>query len=192
MKTVMLSILLSIGLWAVSPSLFGKVINVAEDDTLNVHKQSNYKSKKVAELPPKAYIGIEKCKKIQKTTWCRVYPMVQQWYEKFGNDSHKGWVNARYLKFNNRGYVIIDGKKNCDYVLRCKESKCEVVDRYEQEKNYNVTSIKTKWIERDRLRGESNFGAISEDEDGFCNSRIFIEDYLKNNPNYFKNQDKEK
>ncbi len=154
------------------------MVNVAQNDTLNVRTEPNYKAKKVSELPPEAYVGIEKCKKVKRSIWCRVYPLVQQWYEKFGNDSHKGWVNARYLKFSNRGYVLIKGKKNCAYSISCNEGKCEVVLDYENDENNGVIKLHTKWIEREYLKGESSFGATPKNEDGFCNSGMFIHDYL--------------
>ncbi|WP_415408120.1 SH3 domain-containing protein [Sulfurovum sp. CS9] len=176
---VILTVLLSVGLWANSTSLFGKVINISQNDVLNVRSQADYRSKKVAVLQQGAYVGIEKCKKVDKATWCRVYPMVQQWYENFGDDSHKGWVNARYLICSNRGYVIVKGKKNCDYVLRCNYGKCEVVYEYITDNEHNVKELKTKWIEREYLKGESQFGVTPDNEDGFCNTGMFIEDYLQ-------------
>ena len=180
-KIAILSILLSVGVWAESTALFGTVVNVAQNDTLNVRTEPNYKAKKVSELPPEAYVGIEKCKKVKRSTWCRVYPLVQQWYEKFGNDSHIGWVNARYLKFSNRGYVLIKGKKNCAYALKCNAGKCEIVDDYENDNviDYKKTGFRTKWIEREYLRGESHFGVTPDNVDGYCNTGMFIEDYLK-------------
>ena len=158
------------------------MVNVAQNDTLNVRTEPNYKTKKVSELPPDARVGIEKCQKIKHSTWCRVYPLVQQWYEKFGNDSHKGWVNARYLQFSNRGYVLIKGKKNCAYALKCNAGKCEIVDDYENDNviDYKKTGFRTKWIEREYLRGESHFGVTPDNVDGYCNTGIFIEEYLKN------------
>ena len=74
-------------------------------------------------------------------------------------------------------YVIIDKKRNCDYVLRCKEGKCEVVSSYVIDENYEITSIKTKWIAREDLKGESNFGAVPED--GYCTMGNRVEDYLE-------------
>ena len=178
-KIAILSILLSAGLWADSAALFGKVMNVSENDTLNVRSQPSYRAKKVAELPAEAYVGIEKCQKVKRSTWCRVYPLVQQWYEKFGNDSHIGWVNARYLKFNNRGYVLIKGKKNCAYCINCTDGKCEVVLDYEINKEHVIVKLQTELIERNLLRGESSFGVTPDNVDGVCNTGMFIEDYLK-------------
>ena len=161
------------------PGLFALVINVAQDDTLNVRKQSNYKAKKVGELPSGAFIGIEQCKTGKKSRWCRVYQLVQNYYSE---DFQPGWVNARYLKFSNRGYVLIKGKKNCAYALKCNAGKCEIVDDYENDNviDYKKTGFRTKWIEREYLRGESHFGVTPDNVDGYCNIGMFIEEYLKN------------
>ncbi len=81
------------------------MVNVAQNDTLNVRTEPNYKAKKISELPPEAY------------------------------------------------YNVIDYKK---------------------------TGFRTKWIEREYLRGESHFGVTPDNVDGYCNTGIFIEEYLKN------------
>ncbi len=190
MKLVLFFAFLSVALWAESSPLFGRVINISENDTLNVRSQPDYKSTKVAELPPNAYMGIEKCTKIKKTSWCRVYPMVQQWYENFGSDSHVGWVNARYLEFKDRGYVMVKGKKNCDYALGCHDGKCEVVYDYGVVNEDNDLEFKIQWIERRYLKGESNFGVTPDNVDGFCNMGMFIEEYLEKNPNYVNSRRK--
>jgi len=115
MKNIILSLIL--GLTAVfsdNTALFATVKNVKENDTLNVRKEASYKSAKVGELPPSWNVGIAKCKKIKSSNWCKVYPLVQIWADKFGaNDT--GWVNAQYLKFSNKGYVTVAGKKNDCY-----------------------------------------------------------------------------
>lgn len=182
MRSILLAVFISSGLCAQSSPLFGRVIDIAKHDTLNVRSQPDYRSQKVAKLPLDAYVGVEKCKKVVSSTWCRVYPLVQQWYEHFGSESHKGWVNARYLAFINRGYVIAKGKKNCDYALKCHEGKCEVVYGYDIDNEHKITTLKTQWIAREHLKGESHFGAMTDNEDGYCNSRIFIEEYFKINP----------
>jgi len=176
---IIILILLPIGLYADNTALFGKVVNVSKNDTLNVCTQPNHNAQKIAELPLDAYVGVEKCKQMENSTWCGVYPMVQQWYENFGNDSHIGWVNARYLRLDSQGYVMIDGKKNCDYTLQCDNGKCEVVDSWKRDKNYHVINLKTRWIDRARLRGESNFGVTAENEDGICNKSVYVYEYLK-------------
>lgn len=190
MKPVLLFIFLSVALWSESSPLFGRVINVSENDTLNVRSQPDYKSAKVAELPPGAYVGIKKCIKIKKTSWCRVYPLVQQWYENFGNDRHKGWVNRRYIEYSNRGYVMVKGEKNCDYVLGCHNGKCEVVNDYEIVNEDNDLELKTQWIERRHLKGESKFGVTPDNIDGFCNIGMFIEEYLEKSSNDLYNRSK--
>ena len=175
-NTILWCILLSVSLWGESPPLFASVIGVAENDTLNIREKPYYRSTKVGSLPSQAYIGIEKCQILKSATWCKVYQIAQHFHEGF---NRSGWVNARYLKPINRGYALIDKTRNCDYVLRCKEAKCEVVSSYETDKEYKITSIKTEWIARERLQGESHFGAMTENEDGYCTLGNWVEDYLQ-------------
>jgi hypothetical protein len=161
-------------------ALFARVKNVAENDTLNVHSEANHKSKKVGEIPPRWHIGVEKCKKVNISTWCKVYPLVQIWTDKFGaNDT--GWVNAKYLKFSNKGYVTVEGKMNdCYYAMECKQHTCHVVMemQYDYEKN-DMSLWKTEWIDRSKLKGESHFGAADSHGDGYCTNAGMIEDYLR-------------
>ena len=180
MKIVILSILFSGGVWAETTALFGRVISIAQNDTLNVRIEPNYKSEKVAKIPFDAYIGVEKCQTVGSSTWCHVYPLVQYWHENFGAED-RGWVNAKYLKFSNRGYVIINGKRNCAYALKCTDDKCEVVDDFEKNNaiEYEKTGLHTRWVERKYLKGESNFGVTPDNVDGYCNNSIYIDDYLK-------------
>jgi hypothetical protein len=147
------------------PPLFASVTGVAEDDTLNIREKPNSQSSKTGELPPKAFIGIEKCLSTQNSTWCKVYQITQQFYEGYNKP---GWVNAKYLKPSNKGYVLIDGLGSCDYALGCDKDMCDVVTDYESDENYNITALERIQIKRDRLRGESSFGATNEKEDGFC------------------------
>ena len=189
MKIIILSLFISIGLWAESSALFGKVINVTKNDTLNVRSQSNYEAKKVGEIPSGAYMGIEQCKTVMNSTWCRVYPLVQNFYENFWEEKNIGWVNARYLKLSNRGYVNITGEeKNCFYSLKCRDTankkECLVVYdlKYDYEKD-KMIEMKSKWIERKKLKGESMFGAVSENreinpEGGYCTKAKMIDNYL--------------
>ena len=162
------------------PGLFADVVNVAENDTLNVREKPNYHSKKTGALPLDAFVGIDRCKDIGRSTWCKVFHIAQRDYDHFGSDAKPGWVNARYLKFDSRGYVIIDGKPNCDYALKCYENKCEVLADYKTDsKTNNITSLKTRWIDRKRLRGSSNFGATGDERDGYCTNGAAIEEFLK-------------
>ncbi len=158
--------------------LFASVVNVTSNDVLNVREKPNSKAKKVGEISPILSVGIEKCKSIKDLTWCRVYPLVQNWSENFWEDKNIGWANARYLKFSNRGYVIVKGKRNCAYALDCHNGKCEVVDGYVTDKEHNIKELKTQWLERKYLKGESNFGVTPDSVDGYCNIAILIEDYL--------------
>ena len=192
-KIVVMSILCSVGVWGESPSLFGTVINVAQNDTLNVRSSSSYKAKKVGEIPLDAFVGVEKCKRVKKARWCRVYPLVQNMYDTFA-PQNAGWVNAQYLKFSNRGYVKIrDEKTNCFYAVKCRSVKdkkeCLVVYalNYDYKKD-KMIDVKSKWIERKKLKGESAFGAASQNreinpEGGYCTSGSMLDDYLKNKTN---------
>ncbi len=160
------------------PSLFAKVINVAEDDILNVREEPNYRSQKIGSQVPDAYMGVERCVSIKTSVWCKVYQIVQNIYSE---DFNPGWVNARYLKPNNSGYVLIDDKGNCDYALRCKAGLCEVVTNYVQDENGSILNLNITSIKREMLKGESSFGAMCREEecDGYCTSGNYIEDYLQ-------------
>jgi len=181
-KIVLLLVLLPVFMFGESTALFATVKNVAKDDRLNVRAEANHKSTKVGELPPSYYVGVEKCKKIKSSTWCKVYPLVQQWSEKFAENS-TGWVNAHYLNFHDRGYVTIEGEKNnCYYAIACKNDLCNIVKdmQYDHEKD-KMPKMQTKWIKRSRLKGESAFGAASSDMEGYCTNGNRIEDNLKKN-----------
>ncbi len=190
MKMLILSIFFSVGVWADNTALFGFVINVSKNDVLNVRSEPSHKAKKVGALPFDAGMGIDKCKTVKNSTWCRVYPLVQNWYENFWEEKNIGWVNARYLQFRYRGYVnIVDEEKNCFYALKCRDiadkKECLVVYnlKYDYEKE-KMTEVKTKWIDRKKLQGESAFGAASENreinpEGGYCTNGRMIDDYYK-------------
>ena len=190
MKMLILSIFFSVGVWADNTALFGFVINVSKNDVLNVRSEPSHKAKKVGALPFDAGMGIEKCKTVKNSTWCRVYPLVQNWYDNFWEEKNIGWVNARYLQFRYRGYVnVVDEEKNCFYALKCRDiadkKECLVVYnlKYDYEKE-KMTEVKTKWIDRKKLQGESAFGAASENrginpEGGYCTNGRMIDDYYK-------------
>ncbi|PTB83913.1 hypothetical protein C9926_00555 [Sulfurovum lithotrophicum] len=168
----------SAGVWAEGTALFASVVKLAENDTLNVRAEANYKAKKVGEIPSEWHMGVEKCTQIKSSTWCYVYPLVQIWSDNFG-PRNEGWVNARYLHFSNHGYVIVKGKKECAYALGCHDNKCEVViDFVIIDIENNILNLKKKWIDRQYLKAESNFGVSPDDVDGVCNSRMIIEQYL--------------
>jgi len=161
-------------------ALFGKVVGVASWDRLNVRANPNYKSKKVASLPNEAFVGIDRCKKVGKSIWCKVHHIAQHDYEGFTYNSKSGWVNAKYLKLSDRGYVLVNGKANCYYVIGCKNGLCSLVTNYKHDKDYNIVSIKTKKVKRGSLYSESNFGATNPNGDGgYCTNARMIEDYLK-------------
>lgn len=171
---VILMVALSFGLYADTTPLFGKVINVSKNDTLNIRSQANYRSEKVGELPPDAYIGIEKCQNIKGSSWCEIYQIPQQFYENF----QPGWVNTRYLQFSNRGYVNIQGEtRGCHYALACEDDKCSVVKSFDYDFEKDILSnLVIEQISRDRLKPTSNFGAV--ERDGICNSGRMIDHHF--------------
>jgi len=160
------------------PPLFASVWGIRNHDTLNIREKPDYRSKKVGSLPLDAYIGVDICKKRAASLWCRVHHVSQYDYEGYGWNAPDGWVNAKYLSFHNRGYVLVDGKADCDYVVGCKEGVCKLVVDYKTNKKYEIISIKTEKIVRSRLRGESHFGAMSENGDGYCTNGRMIDDFL--------------
>ncbi len=182
MKTVLACMLLIVGVFAEETALFASVKGVEKGDFLNVRATANHQSNKVAAIPSFKDIpltfGVETCKKVKTSTWCSVYPLTQNWADSF-KENDKGWVNTRYLNFSNRGYVLVDGKANCAYAIGCTEGKCELVADFKQDNNGEVVSMETKWVERADLKGESKFAAMNPKEDGYCNTGMYIEAYLK-------------
>ena len=123
--------------------LFSSVVHLSKNDTLNVRKSPDYHSEKIGALPIDAYVGVDICRDVGGSTWCKVHHVAQHDYEDFPYDASAGWVNARYLKFINHGYVIIHDNPNCDYALKCQENKCEVVSDYTIDDEANIVSLKT-------------------------------------------------
>jgi len=174
----MIASLLEAGNFIKNPPIFGEVINVASDDVLNVRILPNYKTKKVASLPNGALVGVSRCKRVVRSVWCKVFHLAQRDYDGFGYGAKPGWVNAKFLKGKYRGYVIKDGRANCNVVLACKNSLCTFVKDY-KEKNGKITTIKTVKIARNRLKASTNFGAMPKNGDGYCVALNHIEEYLK-------------
>ena len=160
-------------------ALFGKVSGVASNDTLSVRVHPNWRSKKITELPPNAYVGVEECVKIGHSTWCKVHAVnrnLGQYLEY--NDKLPGWVNARYLKFSSRGYVSINGKKRCNYAISCSGGKCRVVVN-ETLTNGKVTAINIKRYPRSRLKGIGELDIPNSAEGYSCGRLSFkIDKYL--------------
>ena len=161
------------------PPLFASVTGVMENDRLNVRSKPDFHSQKTASLPDKAYVGVDECRQKGRSLWCRVHHIAQHDYEGYGWDAPDGWVNAQYLSFSNRGYVLINGKANCNYVIGCEQGVCDLVSDYMLNKHHEIISIKTKKIPRKYLRGESNFGAMDPGGDGYCMVGNKILDYLR-------------
>ena len=174
-------------------ALFAYVSGVSSNDTLSVRVKANWRSRKINELPPNAYVGVDECVKRGHSNWCKVHAVncnIGQYLEY--NDRLPGWVNARYLKFSNRGYVAINGKKNsCNYAIGCKNGKCRVVINVII-KNGEVTAIKSKTYPRSVLTGigeiDISFDYDSEDAtEGYpCGRLNFkINDYLSKHTSSF-------
>ena len=136
------------------PGLFGTVVKIAEDDTLSVRKKPDYRSEKIAELPLYARVGIDRCIKVKRSTWCMVHTVnCNMGQELEYGDKLPGWVNARYLDFSNRGYVAVnDGHHNCNYALSCSKGVCQVVTDTTF-KGAEVRALKTKSYSRKTLKG---------------------------------------
>ena len=159
--------------------LFATVVNIDSDDTLNVRQDPSYRAKKIGALPLEAYVGVDVCQHKGRALWCKIHHIAQRDYDAYGPETPDGWVNAKYLRFIDSGYVLVDGKPNCDYVLGCESGMCELVADYSYDENHTIISLKTKKIARKRLRGSSNFGAMTPGVSGYCGVGNKIEDYLR-------------
>lgn len=161
------------------PGLFATVIDVAKGDTLNVRdKPSTHHSKVVSRYEPDATVMIDLCGTFGQATWCNVHT----------DNAVSGWVNARYLKFHDKGYVSIAKRKSiCDYSLKCEiqdgKKRCLVATDIGE---HDDIQLKTEWIDRQYLNAETNFTAADDPdlnpEGGYCTQGNMIEDYLGKNP----------
>jgi hypothetical protein len=90
----------------------------------------------------------------------------------------KGWVNARFLRPVNRGYVTIKGRKNgCFYALSCaKGGQCDVVTALKG--GAETTGLVRARIPRTRLQPANNFQAMAPGGEGYCVTGRYIEDFL--------------
>ena len=156
-------------------ALFATVSGVASDDTLSVRVKPNWHTKKITELPPNAYIGVDECIKKGRSTWCKIHAVNRNLGENFEySDKLPGWVNAKYLKFSSRGYVAISGKKGCNYAVSCSSGSCRVVNVFNDitMSKKRVISIKSKKYPRGVLRGIGELDIDGgEDSIYVCNRR---------------------
>ena len=161
--------------------LFGVVVGVGDDDVLNIRTSPNASSPKVGALPGgvRVLVGVDGQASKGSSTWYRVYPLVQLWYDEFSKVENAGWVNGKFIKLKNRGYVKVDGKANGAYALQQKDGKAEVVIDVEMDNEGNVVKLHTQWIDRKRLRGASQFGVVPENAEGYCVVGARIEEFLK-------------
>ncbi len=176
---IVLMLIPVLGATKITAPLWGTVTGVAEDDVLNVRSRPDHRAPKTGALPPEAVVGVERCKKVGRSTWCRVHHLAQYDYEGFGWDAKPGWVNARFLQGHNRGYVLVDGEPHCDYALSCSQGICDVVIGLEQDSQGRTTELLRRRIPRARLRAASRFDAMGDEEGGYCTVDHMIEDYFK-------------
>jgi hypothetical protein len=193
MKRVLLLLLITIfafGWEKFYPSFHAKVINVAKDDVLNIRSKPNYKSKKVGYLEPGEEMQIEYCLKGSKSTWCKIYPAVSiNLGGSFNSEPASGFVNAKFLKFINNGYVNIKNRKSdCDYLVECKSKKCLI-----------LTYIGLEWVKRSLIGVEKGQKATSlpEEEGGemsddatFCFNHARDKELWKKVDEYYKKNKK--
>ena len=171
-KITMLFICMGISVYAnstVENALFAKIVHVKENDMLNVREKADQKSKKITELDHNMVVGLSgTCKKVGKSTWCRVYELAA-----YGGNK-EGWVNAYYLKPYSEGFVTVKGvANNCHYALKCsiREAKGQCLIVLDPTKD-------VIWMDRSLLRGESQFGAATDDMEGYCTKGEWLEPYL--------------
>ena len=163
-------------------ALFAYVSGVASNDTLSVRVKPDWRSKKITKLPPNAYVGVDKCIKLGRSNWCKVYDVninLGQYHE-YGNKL-PGWVNAKYLKFKSRGFVAIYGNNHsCNYAIGCRMGSCKVVTNATLKKG-EVVSIKTKNYPRRVLKGIGELD-INSGSEGYACNRLGskIDSYLAN------------
>lgn len=187
--------LFSLGLsaWGMASDLplFGEVVGVGEHDVLVVRKDPRASALKVGAIPGDAPFGVGVDRQVVRgqRTWYHVYPLPPMGYDEFSEEKNSGWVNGKFLKGVNRGYVLVDGRGNCAYSLQGKGGQCEVVLDLDQDENGEVKRIYTQWIARNRLKGTSNFGAMGEDGEGYCVRGAQVSEFLKKNPPTSKKQE---
>ena len=130
------------------PPFIAEVKGVAKNNVLNVRKSPNYLSKKIGYIDRWGMVRVLKCKRVSsKSIWCKVKLLQNDTNSKL---EESGWVNAKYLYGYNKGYVAIDGKRDCYYSLGCFRDKCKVVvDTIGDLRN--LEGLKIKEITRDRL-----------------------------------------
>jgi uncharacterized protein YraI len=160
-------------------ALFGRVTGVADDDALNVRARPELRAPKLGAIPPYATVGIRKCRRRGRSLWCEIFPLAQNGY-----DGPAGWVNARYLKLSDRGYVLIDGWGKCDYALSCSRGFCDVVTAY-----YGagaIHAVDRQRIARSRLRAAGRFEALEKNGEGYCSGEERILDWLAKHPGGYR------
>lgn len=86
-----------------------KVVNVAHNDTLNVRSSPTTKAKIVTKLMPyDSGLVIKKCKRVNRSTWCKVAFIEEDYFMYERDFTNYAWVNKRYLK-RARNIIYSDG-----------------------------------------------------------------------------------
>jgi hypothetical protein len=157
------------------PPLFANVVGIREDDVLNVRVSPYYRSTKIGYLPNGARIKVYECKETNADSiWCKIGHLRGFDYRGYGYLAPDGWVNAKYLTFNNRGYVLIDNVGKCYYSFGCKSNICNVL----------INSY-FKSVNRGKLLGVSRFNAYNlvgnvENREDICNPNSIYLNIPKN------------
>ncbi len=137
------------------PSFHGEVVNISQKDILNIHSRPTYKSKKVGYLKPGEDVQIEYCLDSPKSTWCKIYPAVSINLGGSFSQPSSGFVDAKFLKFKDNGYVNIKNRKSdCDYLIECKNDKCLI-----------LTYVGLEWVKRSLIGVEKGQKATSLPEE---------------------------
>ncbi|MEA1953989.1 MAG: hypothetical protein U9O24_06320 [Campylobacterota bacterium] len=145
------------------PGLSAYVVKVAQNDVLNVRDEPNKRAKTVGSWSNEAWLIIDHCVKVKKSTWCKAD------LDPLTGDGALGWVNAYYLKFINDGFVIQkDGKgESCTNASKCEKRKdrmqCYLFDGYYLNEKFEI-STKGKWIDRSLLKGGTMLTAAKDTE----------------------------
>ncbi len=175
-KLLVLFLLIYLGASNISyPGLFAHVVNVANNDTLKVRAKPDYPSRKVGELLPDALVGIDYCKNMGKSMWCKVFSMPLMDYGSPLDEGKPNWVNSSFLTFDNKTYVKIDGKEACYYALKCQNNRCEVVlEAFHDSQTDYVTFLKIDWVSRNHLKAGNNAIGVTG-----CETHRIVEEFFQ-------------
>ncbi len=107
------------------PPFSAVIKGVPESDVLNVRAKPDPHAKRIGYIGSWGVVDVIKCKGVSaESVWCKVELSQQDMQSSL---PRSGWVNAKFLYGSYRGYVSINGKKDCYYSLGCFEGRCRVV-----------------------------------------------------------------